>query len=323
MATSLATSKASANRLPEVVSKQQSELARLIERHTGADGVYETALPRTILIRASQPTAPLHALHEPALCIVAQGRKQVMLADEVYLYGPEQCLVVSVDLPVVGQVIQATSKEPYLCMRLDLDPGQLSELRMEVGSGDAQKQQTEQTAGRLGPGMSVNPIDAQLLDAVIRLLRLLDTPKDIAILAPLIEREILYRLLIGEHSARLRQIARADHRLESVNRAISWLKRNYAEPFRIETIAREARMSASALHHHFKTVTAMSPLQYQKQLRLQEARRLMLTQAMDAATASHSVGYESPSQFSREYSRLFGAPPARDIARMKNDQPHA
>lgn len=177
--------------------------------------------------------------------------------------------------------------------------------------------------GQLGPGMAVNPMDPQLLDAVIRLLRLLDSPHDIPILAPLVEREILYRLLSSEHGARLRQIALADHRLESVNRAISWLKRNYAEPFRIETVAREARMSASALHHHFKTVTAMSPLQYQKQIRLQEARRLMLAQAMDAATASHSVGYESPSQFSREYSRMFGAPPSRDIARLKHNQANA
>jgi AraC-like DNA-binding protein len=156
-----------------------------------------------------------------------------------------------------------------------------------------------------------------LLDALIRLARLLETPNDIPILAPLVEREILYRLLTGEYGGRLRQIATADHRLVAVNRAISWLRQNYASPFRIETVAREARMSPSALHHSFKSVTAMSPLQYQKQIRLQEARQLMLGQAMDAATASHHVGYESPSQFSREYSRLFGAPPSRDIARLK------
>jgi AraC-like DNA-binding protein len=156
-----------------------------------------------------------------------------------------------------------------------------------------------------------------LLDAAARLVRLLAAPRDIAILGPLIVREILYRLLSGEHGARLRQIALADSRLQSINRAISWLKLNYAEPFHIDTLAREARVSPSALHHNFKTVTAMSPLQYQKQLRLHEARRLMLGQAMDAATAGLSVGYESPSQFSREYSRQFGAPPSRDIARLK------
>lgn len=310
MAMSLAIAK-DTNQIPaETVNPQQTELARLIGRNIGADGVHTTAIPRLFLIRASQPTAPLHALHEPAVCIVAQGRKQVMLADELYLYGPAQCLVVSIDLPVVGQVIEATPEAPYLCLRLDLDLGQLSALMMEAGLS---------AFADPGPGLglSINPVEPALLDAVMRLVRLLETPQDISILSPLIEREILYRLLSSEYSARLRQIALADNRLQSVTRAISWLKRNYAEPFRIETIAREARMSASALHHHFKTVTAMSPLQYQKQLRLQEARRLMLGQSMDAATASLSVGYESPSQFSREYRRLFGAPPSRDIARLK------
>src|SRR5215813_12208146 len=297
----------------ESVSKRQSELASLIGRNIDADGMRATAIPRLFLMRASQLTEPLPSVYEPALCIVAKGRKQVVLADEVYFYGPEQCLVISVDLPVVGRVIEATPTEPYLCLRLELDPGQLSALMMELGQGAPRNQRSE----RLRLGLSVNPIDPSLLDAVVRLARLLETPKDIPILAPLVEREILYRLLSGEYSDRLRQIAMADHRVVSVNQAISWLKRNYAAPFRIETIAREARLSPSALHHSFKSVTAMSPLQYQKQLRLQEARRLMLGQAMDAATAGHYVGYESPSQFSREYSRLFGAPPSRDIDRLK------
>src|SRR5215468_7824133 len=297
----------------EVVGKRQSELASLIGRNIDADGMRATAIPRLFLMRASQLTEPLPSVYEPALCIVAQGRKQVMLADKVYFYGPEQCLVVSVDLPAVGQVIEATPAKPYLCMRLDLDPGQLSALMMELGQGVRRNQRAE----RLRLGLSISPIAPPLLDAVVRLARLLETPKDIPILAQLIEREILYRLLSGEYGDRLRQIGLADSRLVSVNRAISWLKRNYAEPFRIETIAREARLSPSALHHSFKSVTAMSPLQYQKQLRLQEARRLMLGQAVDAATAGYQVGYESPSQFSREYSRLFGAPPSRDIARLK------
>jgi AraC-like DNA-binding protein len=299
--------------LAETVNNRQSELAGLIGRNIDADGMRATAIPRLFLMRASQLTEPLPSVYEPALCVVAQGRKQVVLADEVYFYGPEQCLVISVDLPLVGQVIEATPAEPYLCMRLELDPGQLSALMMELGQGAPRNQRAE----RLKLGLSVSPIDPALLDAAVRLARLLETPKDIPILAPLVEREILYRLLSGEYGDRLRQIATADHRLVAVNRAISWLKRNYAAPFRIETVAREARMSPSAFHHSFKSVTAMSPLQYQKQLRLQEARRLMLGQAMDAATAGHSVGYESPSQFSREYSRLFGAPPSRDIARLK------
>jgi AraC-like DNA-binding protein len=293
---------------------QQSELARLIDRHIQADGIHASAIPRLVLIRASQPSEPMPTVYEPALCIVAQGRKQTMLAEEVYFYGPEQYLVVTVDLPVVGQVIEASPKKPYLSVCLNLDPGQLSELMMELGEKAPRNPQAE----RLGLGLSISPMEPALVDAVVRLLRLLETPRDIPILAPLIEREILYRLLSGAYSERSRQIALADNRMVSVNRAITWIKQNYAEPFRIETIAREARLSPSALHHSFKSVTAMSPLQYQKQLRLQEARRLMLAQSLDAATASHHVGYESPSQFSREYSRLFGAPPSRDIARMKN-----
>jgi len=293
--------------------KRQSELAGLVGRHIQTDGFQATAIPRLTLIRALQPTEPMPTVYDPAVCVVAQGRKQVILGEQVYFYDAEQYLVVTIDLPVVGQVVKATSAEPYLCLKLDLDAGQLSALMMELG----QEKERAQQNGRLGLGLSVNPLDPLLLDAIVRLVRLLDTPDDIPILAPMIEREILYRLLSGPYGARLRQVAMADSRMLSVNRAISWLKQNFAEPFSIETVAREARMSPSTLHHSFKSVTAMSPLQYQKQIRLQEARRLMLAQALDAATASHHVGYESPSQFSREYSRLFGAPPSRDIARLK------
>jgi AraC-like DNA-binding protein len=166
-------------------------------------------------------------------------------------------------------------------------------------------------------GLALTPVGTELLDAAVRLVRLLETPRDIPVLAPLFVREILYRLLSSEQAACLRRIGLADHRLQSVSRVISWLKENYSEPFRIESVARFAHMSPSALFHNFKAVTTMSPLQDQKQLRLQEARRLMLGEDMDAAVASHSVGYESPSQFSREYSRLFGAPPSRDIAQLR------
>ncbi|BAY79796.1 AraC family transcriptional regulator (plasmid) [Nostoc linckia NIES-25] len=298
--------------MEQTVTKQQSELADLIAQNSKTDGVHATAIERLFLIRSSQPTMPLYALHEPALCIVAQGKKQVMLADNLYVYGRDRCLVVSIDLPVVGQVIEATPTVPYLCLRLDLDAAELSTLMMEA--------KLDATANQQPPGLSLSPVSPQLLDAAIRLLRLLETPEDIAILAPLVVREILYRLLSGEQSARLRQIALADKRLQGISKAINWLKWNYEKPFRIEAIAREACMSTSSLHHHFKSVTAMSPLQYQKQLRLLQARSLMLGQGMDAATASHHVGYESPSQFSREYSRLFGAPPLRDIARLKSSQ---
>lgn len=295
----------------EMAGKQQSELARLIEHHTGADGIHATEIPCLFLSRSSQPSTPLYGLHEPALCIIAQGRKEVLLTGNRFLYGPEQCLVVSVDLPVVAQVTEATPDVPYLGLRLDLEPGQLGALMLEMGMKSTDARRDPQT------GLSVTPVSPQLLDAAVRLLRLLATPGDIPVLAPLVVREVLYRLLSGEQAACLRHIALSDHRQQSVNRAISWLKEHFAEPFRIETVARFANVSPSALHHNFKAVTSMSPLQYQKRLRLQEARRLMLGESLDAAMASHSVGYESPSQFSREYSRLFGAPPSRDIAQLK------
>ncbi|MCP3097834.1 AraC family transcriptional regulator [Myxococcus sp. K15C18031901] len=285
-------------------------LATLLERHTPSDGIHATAIPRLVLIRASEPTTPLHALHAPALCIVARGRKQVLLAEELYVYGPDQCLVASVDLPVTGQVVEASPDTPYLCFRLDLEPGQLGDMMMEAAL-------EAPPDGELARGLALGPVGEPLLDAATRLVRLLDTPRDIPVLAPLVIREILYRLLAGDNTARLRRIAMADSRLHSVTRAIHWIKEHYAAPMRIDHLARTVHMSPSALHHHFKSVTSMSPLQYQKQLRLQEARRLMLAQPMDAAMAGHSVGYESPSQFSREYSRMFGAPPSRDIARLR------
>jgi AraC-like DNA-binding protein len=289
---------------------RQGELAELIDRYSKDDGIHATAIPRLSLIRSARPTEPLHALHEPALCIVAQGRKLVMLADTVFEYDPAKYLVVSVDVPIIGQVIEASSAAPYLCLRLDLNPVVLGALILEAGM-------TRAAAEQPGPSLMLSSVTPELLDATIRLLRLLGHPRDIPVLAPLAEREILYRLLLSEQAPRLQQIAVADSRLQQINRAISWIKSNYNKPFRIETIAGEARMSPSALHEHFKAVTAMSPLQYQKQLRLQEARRLIFSQAMDAASASHEVGYESPSQFSREYRRLFGAPPLQDIARLR------
>ena len=287
------------------------ELAGLIDQFSGADGVHATVIPRLSLIRSSQPTEPLHALHEPALCIVAQGRKQVMLGETIFEYDPTHYLVVSVDVPIIGQVIEASAEQPYLCLRLDLDPVALSALILDAGAA---------TLASEGPGASLqlDVVTPELLDAAIRLLRLLGSPRDIGVLAPLAEREILYRLLHSPQRGRLQQIARADSKLQQINRAIGWIKKNFRESFSIESVAAEARMSASALHDHFKAVTAMSPLQYQKHLRLQEARRLMVGLSVDAATAGHEVGYDSPSQFSREYRRLFGAPPMQDVARLRD-----
>ena len=287
------------------------ELGRLIEQFTGRDGIHPTAIPRVFLIRASHPTGEIHAVQEPAVCFIAQGRKRVMAGQSVYVYDRAKYLIASVDVPIVGQILEATPDAPYLCLRLDLDPPALGALILEAklsGIGSDQP----------GPALTLSSVTTELLDSAIRLVRLLASPRDIPILAPLAEREILYRLLLGEQAETLRQIAFAESKLQQINRAIGWIKRNYREPFSIGAVAAEARMSPSSLHEHFKAVTSMSPLQYQKQLRLQEARRLILSQSLDAALAGHAVGYESPSQFSREYKRTFGAPPARDIARLRS-----
>lgn len=286
-------------------------LAHRIDRNARIDGLHDTALPRVQLIRSSRQVDALHELHRPAVCIVAQGLKQVMLGDLTYEYDRSRYLVVSMDVPIIGRIVRASRDEPYLCLRLDLDPAVLSTLWIESGL-------PAPNDGAPGPSLMLSDAGDDLLDAAARLLALLDTPADIGMLAPLIEREILYRLMTGEQAARLREIAHGEGRMRQVGRAIDWIKRRYRDPFDMSALAAHAGMSASALHAHFKSVTRMSPLQYQKQLRLQQARGLMLMQAMDAASAGHAVGYESPSQFNREYRRLFGAPPLRDVARLRD-----
>ena len=289
---------------------EPNELAELIARYATSDGVHPTPHPRLFLVRLSQPTLPQHAVHEPALCIIAQGRKQVTIGPKAYVYDPSKYFVVSVDVPVTGRVVEATPQRPYLCFRLDLDTSLLGTTILECPPPVDPREAV--------PGVTMSALTTEIRDAALRLLRLLATPADYPALAPLAEREILYRLLSGEQGATIRQIALADSNARRVGRAIEWIRRNYREELRIEALASVAAMSRSALHAHFKTVTAMSPLQYQKQLRLQEARRLMMGEAMDAARAAYEVGYDSPSQFSREYRRLFGNPPARDIARLRD-----
>ena len=289
---------------------RRAELAAGIERFAPVDGMHATPIPRVYLVRTSRPSEPKHSLCEPALCLLAQGRKRVLLGDEVTVYDSLNYLVVSQDLPVVGQVVDATSDAPYLCLRIDLDPKQIAALMLDIG-------RPAEPVPALGRGLFTGQTSAALLDAALRLVRLLDTPQDIPALAPLVVREMLYRLLSSEHGWRLAQIGTPDSQGQRITRAITWLRDRYREPLRVDDMARAVHMSTSSLHHHFKAVTAMSPLQYQKQLRLQEARRLLLSEAVDAASAGHRVGYESPSQFSREYARLFGAPPARDIRRLR------
>jgi AraC-like DNA-binding protein len=248
-------------------------------------------------------------VYEPSLCVVAQGAKEVLLADETYRLNPAQSLLVTVDLSVVARVVEASAVRPYLALRISLDPRSVGEL---LADG--------MTAPSLGPparGLAVTLVEPPLLDAVSRLVALLDCPQDIAPLAPLVLREITYRVLTGPQWSRLRQIASAGASAQRIARAIRWLKDHVTDPLRIQSLAKHVRMSPSAFHLHFKGVTAMSPLQYQKRLRLQEARRLMLGEGLDAADAGFRVGYESPSQFSREYRRIFGAPPCQHVAALR------
>lgn len=286
------------------------ELAKLIEQYAGTDGIHTTTIPRLVLYRASKIGALLHAVYEPAVCIAAQGRKESTAGEAVCVYDPKKYLVVSVGVPAVGRILEATPERPFLCLALSLDPAAIAALMVD---SDLERAGREQPA----PALAVGTLDGELLDACVRMLRLLGSPRDIPILAPLVEREILYRLLQGDQTTRMSQIACAESRLQDVNRAIRWIKRSFRTALNVDSLASEARMSVSTLHQYFKMVTGTSPLQFQKHLRLLEARRLMLSEAMDAAAAAHAVGYESPSQFSREYRRLFGAPPVRDIAHLR------
>jgi AraC-like DNA-binding protein len=281
------------------------EMRALVARH--ADHTAPSRLP----LRVSQsigPTQPTHGVYQPMLCFVLQGAKRVIIGERVIEYRAGHFLVASIDLPVIGQVIEASPERPYMVVALALDPATISALLLDLphaGEGAAEA------------GISVSPMVPDLLDPLLRMMRLLDASHDAAVMAPMLEREILYRVLQGPQGAILRQIAQSDSRLSRVRRAIDWIRQNYAEPLRIDHLAGLAGMSASSFHRHFKAVTAMSPLAYHKQIRLQEARRRLIVAPAEAARVAYAVGYESPSQFSREYARLFGQPPRRDAARLR------
>lgn len=294
------------------IATQCKELAALITQHTDSqqNGIHKTAIAQLDFMRESSVSTSLCGVCEPVLGVVVQGKKAAMLGEETYRYSVAQYLVVSVDLPLSGYVVEATPDKPYLGFKVNLDPRQLCDLIAQIG--------TDSPAGKNSVrGLFVSNADTPLLDCALRLIRLLDTPQDIPILAPLIIREIYYRLLIGEQGEAVRQIATSGSHMQRIAEVIEQLKLNFTQPMRVEELARQVNMSPSSFHHHFKAVTSMSPLQYQKQLRLLEARRLMLAENSDAAHAAYQVGYESTSQFSREYSRMFGAPPIKDIARLR------
>ncbi|NOV00662.1 AraC family transcriptional regulator [Paenibacillus planticolens] len=298
--------------MTEPINNLQDELAKLIDRYSGQEGVNETAIPSLFFIRRSNVTGPKHSVYKPSLCIIVQGAKEVWLAQERFRYSPADYLVASVDLPVTGQVIEASSDVPYLALNLVFTPSQILEVLRDSEIRSGKKENAKRA-------MFVSPIELSMLDAVIRLARLLDSPKDIPVLAPLFTKEILYWVLQGQHGGTLEQIAVDGSSAYRIREVIEQIKNNYETSFRIEELAEIARMSVASLHRHFKEVTAMSPIQFQKQLRLQEARRLLLSESTDAADVAFHVGYESPSQFSREYSRMFGFPPREDIKRLREN----
>ena len=268
------------------------------------------AIPSLSLFREDGPTDPISAVYEPSVCMVVQGAKRVLLGNETYVYNEQQYLITSVDLPAFFQVIEASKEKPLLGLNLTFDIQEVSRLLIDSNF-------PHHRAQRSAHGMATSEITLPLLTAFQRLVDLLDEAQDIQMLAPIIQKEIVYLLLAGEQGARLRQIAAAGSQSQQIARIIEWLKNNYTQQLRIDDLASQARMSTASFHNHFRSITALSPLQYQKHLRLHEARRLMLAESLDAATAAFQVGYESPSQFSREYNRLFGAPPLRDVTRLR------
>jgi AraC-like DNA-binding protein len=282
----------------------------LIAQWTASGDVPITPVPGLGLYRKDAATETACALYEPSVVIVAQGRKRVMLGEDTFVYDARRLLITSLDVPVLGQVIEASREKPCLALKLKLDRRAIAELMVDSSLPPPRAQ-------RAGRAMATGEVSLPLLDAFCRLVELLGEPEDVPILAPLFQREILYRLLVGDQGARLRQMGSLGSQSQQIAKAIEWLKANFARPLRIDELADQVQMSTSSFHYHFRELTAMSPLQFQKWLRLSEARRVMLTERQDAATAAFQVGYESPSQFSREYSRLFGAPPLCDVTKLR------
>jgi AraC-like DNA-binding protein len=285
-------------------------LGQSIARWTDNKGLLGTAISGLSLSRRDASTEPMSYMYEPSVCVIAQGVKRVLLGDDTYVLDVHHFLITSVDLPTVVQILHASREQPYLGLILKLDRREMAQLMADSHLPPPRAQPSRR-------GMAIGEVTWPLLTACQRLIDLLAAPQDIPILAPIIQREILYRLLVGDQGARLRQIASAGSQSHQIAQAIDWLKGHYTLPLRIEDLAAHAHMSPSTFHQHFRALTAMSPLQYQKWLRLNEARRLMLTERLEAATAAFQVGYESPSQFSREYRRVFGAPPLRDITSLR------
>jgi len=289
------------------VATALESLRALVRRHCVGESTM-TRLPGVEIRAGLGTTRPLPTIYPTMVCFVLQGAKRVVIGRRRLLYRGESYMLLSAELPATGQVIEATERAPYLAISLLLDPGAISALVLDVPGP---------RAAASGPGLGIGALTPDLQEPLLRLLRLLDTPDDIRVLAPLAERELLYRLLQGPHGPLLRQLAVGDSRLSQVRRAIEWIRADIGRPLRVDALAAHVGMSASSFHRHFKAVTGLSPLQYQKQIRLQEARRRLLAAPGDVTSVALAVGYESTSQFTREYGRLFGLPPAKDAARLR------
>ncbi len=285
------------------------ELAEFMERNVTTDGTHETSIAGLRFVRSSQISEPVYSVYEPSLCIVAQGSKLVLLGEESYKYDSASYLTASVHLPITGQIVEATPEKPYLCIQLQLEMSQIFEV--------IQSSKQDRPSSSPGRGLVISRINDPLLEVVLRLIRLLENPKDIPVLAESIIREIIYRVLQNEKNGFLRHFALVGSQAHRIAKVIGVMNQKFTQPLKVADLAKEASMSSSSFYNHFKEVTGMSPIQYQKQLRLQEARRLLLTENLEAAEAAFQVGYESPSHFSREYSRKFGLPPMKDIQRLR------
>ncbi|EJG1874704.1 TPA: AraC family transcriptional regulator [Vibrio parahaemolyticus] len=288
------------------------KLAKLIDRWTGNANQYDTPISGLRFSRWTTPTPPTSYTHNPSICLIAQGRKRVLLGEESFIYDANHFLISSVDLPIIANIIEASEEQPYLGLIMELDLTEISQLIVDSELAFTQSKEAQK-------GIAVGELSESLLDAFVRLAELLDEGQNIKILAPIIKREIFYRLLMSEQGTRLHQIVTAGSHSHQIAKAIDWLKNNFVKPLSVGDLASYTGMSKSSFYTHFRSMTSMTPLQFQKKLRLSEARRLMLTENLDAMAATFKVGYESPSQFSREYSRLFGAPPSKDIKLLREN----
>ncbi|HHY0436099.1 TPA: AraC family transcriptional regulator N-terminal domain-containing protein [Vibrio parahaemolyticus] len=288
------------------------KLAKLIDRWTGNANQYDTPISGLRFSRWTTPTPPTSYTHNPSISLIAQGRKRVLLGEESFIYDANHFLISSVDLPIIANIIEASEEQPYLGLIMELDLTEISQLIVDSELAFTQSKEAQK-------GIAVGELSESLLDAFVRLAELLDEGQNIKILAPIIKREIFYRLLMSEQGTRLHQIVTAGSHSHQIAKAIDWLKNNFVKPLSVGDLASYTGMSKSSFYTHFRSMTSMTPLQFQKKLRLSEARRLMLTENLDAMAATFKVGYESPSQFSREYSRLFGAPPSKDIKSLREN----